>query len=90
LLVQRKIELLDQPVLLRQLRALEERKTPNGNTDIWPGHGQKDDVAVAVALGAFELAKRPPRREPSVWVISMPLPPSALGGSLAGGWFRYR
>jgi phage terminase large subunit-like protein len=87
-LVQRKIELLDQPVLLRQLRALEERRTPNGNIDIRPRYGQKDDVAVAVALGAFELAKRPRQREPWVEVISIPHPPSALGGSLGGGWFR--
>jgi hypothetical protein len=57
-MVQRKIELLDKPALLRQLRALEERKTANGNIDIWPSYSQKDDVAVAVALGAFELAKR--------------------------------
>ena len=88
LLIQRKIELLDRPVLLRQLRALEERRMPNGNTDIRPSHGQKDDVAVAVALAAFELAKRRPQREPWVEVISIPNPPSALGGSLGGGWFR--
>ena len=30
----------------------------------------KDDVAVAVALGAFEFAKRPPHREP--WVEVLP------------------
>ena len=88
LLVQRKIELLDKPVLLGQLRALEERCTPNGNIDIRPRYSQKDDVAVAVALGAFELAKRRPPREPWVEVISVPYGPSALGGSLGGGWFR--
>jgi phage terminase large subunit-like protein len=88
LLVQRKIELLDEPVLLRELRTLEERHTPNGNIDIRPSHSQKDDVAVAVALGAFELTKRRPPREPWVEVISIPLPQSALGGSLGGGWFR--
>jgi hypothetical protein len=88
LLVQRKIELLDQPVLLRQLRGLEERKTPNGNTDIRPSHSQKDDVAVAVALGAFELAKRRPQRKPRVEVISIPCRQSALGGYLERGWFR--
>jgi phage terminase large subunit-like protein len=88
LLVQRKIELLDQAVLLRQLRALEERRTPNGNIDIRPSYGQKDDVAVAVALGAFELAKRRPPREHFVEVLTIPLPQSALGGSLGGGWFR--
>ena len=90
LLVQRNIELLDEPVLLRELRALEERRTPNGNTDIRPSYSQKDDVAVAVALGAFELAKRRPPREPWVEVISIPRCPSALSyqGSQERGWFR--
>jgi hypothetical protein len=88
LLVQRKIELLDKPVLLGQLRALEERRTPNGIIDIRPSYSHKDDVAVAVALAASELAKRPPKREPHVEVISIPWAPSALGGSLGGGWFR--
>jgi hypothetical protein len=87
LLGQRKIELLDQPVLLRQLRALEERRTPNGTTDIRPSYSQKDDVAVAVALGALELAKRRPPRGPWVEVITIPLQ-SSLGGSLGDGWFR--
>jgi hypothetical protein len=88
LLVQRNIELLDEPVLIRQLRALEERRTPNGNIDIRPSYSQKDDVAVAVALGAFKLAKRLPPREPWVEVISIPCRQSALGGSLERGWFR--
>jgi hypothetical protein len=63
LIVQRQIELLDDPVLLRQLRALEEHRTPNGNIDIRPAHGQKDDLAVVVALAAFELANKPIIRE---------------------------
>ena len=88
LLVRRKIELLDEPVLLRQLRALEERRTPNGNIDIRPSYSQKDDVAVAVALGAFELAKRLPLREPWVEVISITRRQSALGGSHERGWTR--
>jgi len=88
LLVQRKIELLDEPVLLRQLRALEERQTPNGNTDIRPSYSQKDDVAVAVALGAFELAKRLSPKKPWVEVFTIPLRQSALGGSLGDGWLR--
>ena len=58
LLVQRKIELLDDPVLLRQLRGLEEHSTPSGNVDIRPAYGQKDDLAVAVALTVFELSSR--------------------------------
>jgi hypothetical protein len=88
LLVQRKIELLDQPVLLRQLRALEERRTTNGNIDIRPSYSQKDDVAVAVALGAFELAKRRPPHGPLFEVLTIPLCQSALGGSLERGWIR--
>jgi hypothetical protein len=88
LLVQQKIELLDQPVLLRQLRALEERKTANGKIDIRPSYSQKDDVAVAVALGAFELAKQLPPQEPWVEVISIPRYQSSLGGSLERGWTR--
>jgi hypothetical protein len=86
LLVQRKIELRDNPVLLRQLRALEERRAPNGNIDIRPSYGQKDDVAVAVALGAYELAKRLPPVEPWAEFIPLPSRPSALGGSLERGW----
>jgi hypothetical protein len=90
LLVQRKIELLDNPILLRQLRALEERHTPNGNIDVRPSNSQKDDVAVAVALGAFELAKRQRHREPWVEVFSIPLRQSSLGsrGSSERGWTR--
>jgi phage terminase large subunit-like protein len=68
----RKIELLDEPTLLRQLRALELRTERNGNVDIRPSHDQKDDLAVAVALAAFELCKRPPTRKPWVRVISVP------------------
>jgi hypothetical protein len=90
LLVEHKIELLDNPVLLQQLRALEERHTRNGNIDIRPSYSQKDDVAVAVALGAFELAKRPPQKEPLIEVITIPRRPSALAyqGSLERGWIR--
>ena len=71
LLVGRKIELLDDPTLLRQLRALEERAERNGNIDIRPSHSQKDDVAVAVALAAAELGKRPRHREPFAKVLSL-------------------
>lgn len=88
LLVQRKIELLDEPVLLRELRTLEERHTLNSNINIRPSHSQKDDVAVAAALAAFELTKRRPPREPWVEVISMPFCQSSLGGPLGGGLFR--
>jgi hypothetical protein len=81
LLVQRRIELLDDPLLLRQLRALEEQKTPRGDIDIRPGHNQKDDIAVAVALAAFELSKQPQPIEPWVRVISFPVRCSALGNN---------
>jgi len=56
-LVQRKIELLDDPVLLHQLRALEEHAAAGGNVDIRPSYNQKDDVAITVALAAAELSR---------------------------------
>jgi hypothetical protein len=56
LFIQRKIELQNEPELLRQLRSLEEHKTPRGNIDILPSYGAKDDLAVAVALAAFQLS----------------------------------
>jgi phage terminase large subunit-like protein len=100
LLVQRRIELLDDPTLLRQLRVLEERKAPNGRVDIEPSHGLKDDLAVAVALAALELSRRPPKREPIVEVIpvaptyqssiAMPRQESSFSRSrhLERGWIR--
>ncbi len=68
LLVQGKIELLDEPELLRQLRSLEEQKTDRGQVDVRPSGGTKDDLAVAVALAASQLVQRP-----------APLPPIQLG-----------
>jgi terminase large subunit-like protein len=59
LLVQGKIELLDEPEFLRQLRNLREEKTARGQIDVRPGGGMRDDFAVAVALAASELTKRP-------------------------------
>jgi hypothetical protein len=59
LLVQGKIELLDEAELLRQLRNLREEKTGRGQIDVRPGGGMRDDLAVAVALAASELTKRP-------------------------------
>jgi phage terminase large subunit-like protein len=100
LLVQRKIELLEDPALLQQLRALEERKRSDGNIDIRPRYGQKDDLAVAVALAALDLSKRPPKREPWVEVIpiaspyqsaiAMPRQESSFSRSrhLERGWIR--
>jgi hypothetical protein len=54
--IQRKIEVPNDPNLLRQLRSLEEHKTPRGNIDILPAYGAKDDLAVAVALAVFQLS----------------------------------
>jgi hypothetical protein len=59
LLSQRKIELLDQPDVLRQLRSLQEQRSDRGQVDIRPAGGAKDDLAVAVALAASELSKQP-------------------------------
>jgi hypothetical protein len=64
LLVQGKIELLEDPELLRQLRNLREERTDRGQIDVRPNGGMKDDLAVAVALAASELTKRPSRPPP--------------------------
>ena len=65
LLIQRKIQILDQPELLRQLRALEEHKTPRGNIEVRSAYGVKDYLAVAVARAAFQLS--------SIDVVPMPI-----------------
>ena len=62
LFVQQKIELLDDPELLRQLRSLREEKTARGQIDVRPNGGARDDLAVAVALAARELTKEEPPR----------------------------
>jgi len=67
LLSQRKIELLDHPELLRQLRSLQEHRTDRGQVDIRPAGGAKDDLAVAVALAAHELAKEPSGPSPMLF-----------------------
>jgi hypothetical protein len=56
LIEQQRIELLDHPELLRQLRSLEEHRGSDGNIDIRPDHG-KDDLTVVIALCAFELSQ---------------------------------
>jgi hypothetical protein len=56
----RKIELLDDAVLLRQLRNLREGKSPRGQIDVRPSSG-KDDTAVAVALAVHQaITQLPP------------------------------
>jgi hypothetical protein len=54
---QQRIELLDHPELLRQLRSLEVHRSADGNIDVRPANGLKDDLAVAVALCVFELSQ---------------------------------
>lgn len=46
LLVQSKIELLEDPEQLRQLRNLREERTDRGQIDVRPSGGMKDDLAV--------------------------------------------
>ncbi len=57
LIFQRKISIVDDPELLRQLRSLEEVRTSNGNIDVRPPGSSKDDVAVTVALAALQLSE---------------------------------
>lgn len=64
LLVQGKIELLDEPESLQQFRSLREEKTDRGHIDVRPGGGVNDDLAYAVALAANELTNRPSRPDP--------------------------
>ena len=54
---QQRIELLDHPELLRQLRSLEVHRSADGNVDIRPADGQKDDLAVVLALIVLELSQ---------------------------------
>jgi hypothetical protein len=66
LLFQRRIQLLDDPELLRQLRHLHEEKTARGQIDVRAIGGVHDDLAVAVALAATELVKQPTRPTPFI------------------------
>jgi Terminase large subunit, T4likevirus-type, N-terminal len=54
---QQQIELLDHPELLRQLRSLEVHRSSDGNIDVRPADGQKDDLAVVLALCVLELSQ---------------------------------
>jgi hypothetical protein len=62
LIAQRKIAIVDDTELLRQLRSLEEIQASNGNVDIRPPRSSKDDMAVAVAVVALELSGTLPER----------------------------
>jgi hypothetical protein len=57
LLAQKRIELLDDTELLRQLRNLRQEQSLRGQIDVRPIPGENDDLAVAVALAANELCK---------------------------------
>ncbi len=62
LLLSQRIELLDDPELIRQFRRLREQKTARGQIDVRPIGEARDDLAVAVALAARELTKQEPAR----------------------------
>jgi Terminase large subunit, ATPase domain len=64
LLLSQKIELLDDPELIRQFRRLREQKTARGQIDVRPIGGALDDLAVAVALAARELTIQEPLLPP--------------------------
>ncbi len=70
LIQQQRIELLDDPKLLAQLRSLEEHKGRDGNLDVRADRGLKDDLAIVVALTALELSEV---------ACDFPLPPISLG-----------
>jgi hypothetical protein len=61
LMTQQKLSLVDHPDLIHQLISLEQIRAANGNTDIRPPRSLKDDMAIAVAVAAFELSRVPQR-----------------------------
>jgi hypothetical protein len=72
LMVEGKIELLDDKALLQQLRNLTEQRSERGQIDVRPSTG-KDDQAVALALAASQVMKhRPPDIFESVLVDRRP------------------
>ena len=85
--IQRRIELLDDPELLRQLGNLRQEKTERGLIDVRPCPGVNDDLAVAVALGASELCKQVPDPMPMPFEIidNNPLGLIPSSCSYAGG-----
>jgi hypothetical protein len=60
-MTQQKLSLVDHPDLIHQLIGLELIRAANGNTDIRPPRSLKDDMAIAVAVAAFELSRVPQR-----------------------------
>ena len=81
LMGQQKLSLVDHPDLIRQLISLEQIRAANGNTDIRPPRSLKDDIAIAVAVAAFELSRVPqcsigpilggPKYRPAPWRSDM-------------------
>lgn len=85
LIAQQKIRFVDDAELLRQLRSLEELRTWNGNVDVRPPRSQNDDVAIAVALGVFELSEYV-ERPPAPMLVKRPIPGTrAIYGSCPPG-----
>jgi hypothetical protein len=58
LLIQRKIELRDDPELLEEFRNLEERAMDGGRVEIKSPGKKRDDLADVVAMCAYELSKQ--------------------------------
>ncbi|MEQ1473293.1 MAG: hypothetical protein ABLQ96_05710, partial [Candidatus Acidiferrum sp.] len=72
LLMQRRIELLDDPELLQQLRSLHEENSKRGHFDVQSSQG-KDDRAVALALAVQQaLRQTPPLPFESLLIDSRP------------------
>jgi hypothetical protein len=70
LIEQGNIELPDDSELLSQLRSLEEIKTERGSIDIRPTSGMKDDLAVVVALAAYDaMASQMTVLEPQLGIV---------------------
>jgi hypothetical protein len=57
LMSQQNIGITDDPELSCQLLSLEEIRTPNGSVDIRPPGSNNDDMAICVAIAAYELSK---------------------------------
>lgn len=77
LMVQGKIQILNDPDLLRQLRSLRVEKTPRGQIDIRPSSGN-DDIAVALALAANDAITQ----KPSLTIDLIPFDPRPSAASL--------
>ena len=61
LFAQGRVELLDHPQLIRELKTLERRPRAGGKTLVDHPHGGHDDFANALALAAAQAVRRPGR-----------------------------